>query len=116
MGSPPTACSDKPFSSGIITGWNNLTQTPYGHAIACGWGDGAANVDLTGTPFVLNETFCVGAGWGTIVPSPDGKSVNITSVNGWCPIPLSIWSVLKQAQQSRCTTTRFNSKPARVAE
>ncbi len=71
-------------SSGIITGWNNMTHVPYGHAIACGWGDGAANVDLTGTPFVLAETFCVGAGWGTILPSPDGKSVNITSVNGWC--------------------------------
>lgn len=70
-------------STGIITGWNKK-RIEYGHATACGWGDGAANVDLTGTPFVLDETFCVGAGWGTITPSPDGKSVNITAVNGWC--------------------------------
>lgn len=71
------------YSSGIITGWGMMTQVSYGHAIACGWGDGAANVDLTGTPFLLDETFC-GAGWGTIVPSPDGKSVDIMNVNGWC--------------------------------
>jgi hypothetical protein len=73
---------DTRFSS--TSGWvnyngNTLPQN-YAVASACGWTTGYANVDLTGTPFDVNDTFTP-QGWGQYGDatfSSNNKVVNIT--------------------------------------
>lgn len=65
-----------------------VTFLEYATAMDCaspGSSTGLANVDLTGTPFAIENTFVVG-GYipaGTAVVSPDGKVANLTG-GGYC--------------------------------
>ena len=69
-------------------GSSTITSMPYGTASDCQQGTtphGTANIDLTGTPFTVNDTFCTGGYTpnGEAVFSTGNKIVNITG-GGYC--------------------------------
>jgi hypothetical protein len=66
-----------------------VTQLAYGTGMTCANPgtppNGPGNIDLTGTPFALNDTFAVSsfAGTGSATISPDNKTANLL-VSGYC--------------------------------
>jgi hypothetical protein len=73
-------------STGMLThGADRVTSMPYGVAMSCGAEFGAANIDLTGTPFRIAETFIVdgyGAD-GSVHYSVDDQVVDLSG-RGYC--------------------------------
>jgi hypothetical protein len=77
-------------STGTLSGPGGATVTsmPFGTAMACiasGNAAGLANIDLTGTPFAVNDTFLTqgAAPAGAAVFSPSKQVVNVTG-GGFC--------------------------------
>ncbi len=82
-------------STGSLThpdqgGPQTVASMPYGVAMACNsgeWGDGAANVDLWGTPFAVDDAWVpLGTGsefYGGAIFSGADQTVDITA-NGFC--------------------------------
>ena len=71
----------------LILGSESVTSMPYGVAMGCTWNmdNGVANIDLRGTPFVVNDTFILG-GYepiGTTTFSADSQVVDLTG-GGFC--------------------------------
>jgi len=70
-------------SSGSISGANGVSQMPYATAADCRGGGsqtGTANIDLTGTPFIVRDSF-KSTGYlpgGSAQPSANGRIVNLT--------------------------------------
>ncbi|HEY0138291.1 MAG TPA: GON domain-containing protein [Nannocystis sp.] len=64
-----------------------VTQMPYGVAESCSELNGAANIDLTGTPFRIATPFCTGGNVATggAILSADGQVADITGSGscGW---------------------------------
>jgi hypothetical protein len=62
-----------------------VTAMPFGVAMSCGGAPGSANIDLTGTPFVVADPFAIG-GWvpnGSVTKSADERQVTLTG-EGYC--------------------------------
>ena len=82
---------DRTFSEStgeVVLNGNPVNEMPYGVALSCtaeGLADSTANIDLNGTKFRVNDTFCI-AGFmpaGEAVPSDFGRIVDITG-GGYC--------------------------------
>jgi hypothetical protein len=74
---------DTRFSS--TSGWvnynGNTEPQNYAVASACGWTTGDANVDLTGTPFYVNDTFTP-QGWGQYGDATFSSNNQVVDITG----------------------------------
>ncbi len=81
---------DLSFSSStgsLLHGNVPVESMPYGFAMGCNFGNavGNANIDLTGTPFIIDSPFCQGGfiPFGTVDVDPTAQVVDLTG-GGFC--------------------------------
>ena len=87
-----------------------VTKMPYGVAMNCllGQATGLGNVDLTGTPFKVDDDYCKAGenAIGVATISPDGKTVDLTA-GGNCS-----WTSPTLGMMCTSDPQQFNSGPA----
>ncbi|MDC0670613.1 GON domain-containing protein [Nannocystis radixulma] len=74
-------------SGALYHGETLVTAMPYGVAESCGWGQGVANIDLTGTPFKIASPFCTSGfeASGSVTLSEDDQVADVLGAGncGW---------------------------------